>query len=222
MSDLVRLLHASDRVILPLGDAALIVRLGTALDPAVNRSVHALAQSIRQAQWPGVIEVCPAYVDLAVYYDPLLTDFESLSSAIGALPLSNGAFSGRHVEIPVRYGGSFGPDLPDVARLVGLAPDEVAAAHSAPCYTVFMIGFLPGFPYMGVVPERLAVPRLPVPRPRVPAGSVGLALRQTGIYPSDAPGGWRIIGRTDVNLFDPQRDEPCLLRPGDEVRFVAV
>lgn len=213
---------AHRRLIVPLGDAALLVRLGEGIDPSINRRVHALAHSIGQAGLEGVVDVCPAYADLAVYFNPVDTSFERLKSQIESFPIGEGELHGNRVDIPVHYGGADGPDLEDVSRLTGLTEDAVVAAHTAQAYTVYMVGFLPGFPYMGTVPEELVVPRLPAPRTRVPAGSVGLAMRQTGVYPLEAPGGWRIIGRTDLRLFDPERPQPCLLRPGDEVHFSAV
>lgn len=210
-------------VMMPLGDSALIIRLGDHIDPVVNRRVHALAGAVQAAHFTGVIEVCPAYTDLAVYFDPLYTGYEQLVRQIQTLrDQGERPDAGRIMEIPVRYGGADGPDLEEVARLLALTPDEVVNLHSGREYTVYMIGFLPGFPYMGIVPDELVVPRLATPRVRVPAGSVGLALRQTGIYPLDAPGGWRIIGRTDRVLFDPVRESPCLLAPGDRVRFVPI
>jgi KipI family sensor histidine kinase inhibitor len=129
---------------------------------------------------------------------------------------------GRVIEIPTRYGGEYGPDLEFVAKHNGLTPDEVVRIHTSQSLRVFMLGFSPGFPYIGPLAPEIAAPRLATPRTLVPAGSVGIAGRQTGIYPSESPGGWRLIGRTDLKLFAPAKDPPALLRPGDYVRFRAV
>lgn len=179
----------------------------------------------------GITDVVPAYTGIAVHYDPaafsggrdapyyrlcaLLADcLDNAPTARAAAP--------RIVEVPVRYGGVYGPDLDDVARHTGLGADEVVRRHAAADYTVVMIGFAPGFPYLAGLPAELATPRLPVPRERVAAGSVGIAGTQTGIYPLATPGGWRIIGCTDVRLFDAHADPPTLLRTGDGVRFIDV
>ncbi|MGE5138208.1 MAG: 5-oxoprolinase subunit PxpB [Rudaea sp.] len=202
-----------------MGDAALLIELGGEIDPAVNSRVHALAASLSGE--PGITSCIPAYASLLVEFDPL---FESdlreriLSALESAGPPS--PFQSRIVEIPTRYGGEFGPDLDFVAARSGLSPKEVIRLHTAEPFRVFMLGFAPGFPYAGPLPAAIVAPRLETPRPRVPAGSVAIAGRQTGIYPLESPGGWRLIGRTDLVLFDAARDPPALLRPGDYMRFV--
>lgn len=208
----------------PLGDAALLVELGSGIDPDLNRRVHALAARLMAATLPGVVEIVPAYASALIHYDPLVLDFTDLEAwAIAALDgLVAASFPPRRVEIPVRYGGADGPDLEFVAAHAGLTPAAVIRLHSAAEYTVYMMGFQPGFPYLGGLNPAIAAPRLPTPRTRVPAGSVGIAGNQTGIYPSQSPGGWRLIGRTDLRLFDPSADPPCLLNPGDIIRFVPV
>lgn len=211
----------SDRTFLPLGDSAVLVRLGESISPETNARVHGLAAAIGEARLRGVVEVCPAYADLAVHYDPFITDFDALVRTIGGLPDHGGIEQGRTVEIPVRYGGEWGPDLESVAELTGMSPAEVVERHTGQMFSVYMLGFLPGFAYMGILPEEMAVPRLPTPRQKVPPGSVGLTGRQTGIYPREAPGGWRIIGRTELRLFEPGETGSFLLKPGDTVRFVA-
>jgi KipI family sensor histidine kinase inhibitor len=183
------------------------------------------AEAVRRANWPGVRDVVPAFHSLAVYFDPLRADAERLRVSIEAA-----ASASRDVdvtpstlrEVPVWYGGEHGPDLDGIAQSTGLSRDEVIAIHTAPTYCVFMIGFTPGFAYLGPVDPRIATPRLATPRVRVPAGSVGIAGQQTGIYPSETPGGWRLIGRTPFRPFQPLRQEPFLLKPGDAVRFVPI
>ena len=205
----------------PMGDAALLVELGDEIDPMINARVHALAASLSRV--PGVTACVPAYASLLVEFDPGVSGESEVRERVDRALASAEAVSPlepRVVEIPTRYGGEFGPDLDFVAQRSGLSPREVIRLHSAEPFRVFMLGFAPGFPYAGPLPAAIAAPRLDTPRSRVPAGSVAIAGRQTGIYPLESPGGWRLIGRTDLVLFDPARDPPALLRPGDYVRFV--
>lgn len=220
--------------IFPLGDGAALIRLGDTIGEAVHRRVRAAQARLGAHSIRGITEVVPGMASIAVHYDSTrLPDppFEHLRTAL--LAALHGALEGgegdvlpppaRLVEIPVRYGGEHGPDLDDVARHHGLSTDEVVRLHAGADYLVYMLGFAPGFPYLGGLPERLATPRLATPRGRVPAGSVGLGGAQTGIYPLESPGGWRIIGRTPLRLFTPESPEsPTLLRMGDRVRFRAV
>jgi len=206
----------------PLGDSALLVSFGEAIDEEINDRVHALAGTIERASFEWLVEVVPAYSSLAVIYDPRLIDFEGVKRAIQALEFSAEKFEGRLVEIPVLYGGEHGPDLEFVAQYNGLTPEEVIEIHSRPVYRVYFLGFLPGFPYLGGMDERIATPRLEKPRLKVPAGSVGIAGKQTGIYPLKSPGGWRLIGRTPLRLFNPEREPPTLLQPGDRVKFAPI
>ncbi len=206
-----------------MGDAALLVELGDALDAALNAQVHALARRVENQR--GVCAIAPGYASLLVEYDPALREYDALRQEIADLLHDADAAAAptpRRIEIPTRYGGADGPDLEFVARHNGITPDHVIEIHTRTVYQVFMLGFAPGFPYLGSVDEKIAAPRLETPRPRVPAGSVGIAGRQTGIYPRVSPGGWRIIGRTDVKLFDPTQEPPTLLRAGDLVKFVAI
>jgi inhibitor of KinA len=210
---------------LPAGDAALTVELGNRIALSVNQRVRAFCQAVEKAGIPGVIEVVPTYRSFTVYFDPLLLDLDSLIKRLRALEAARGRVSrdaSRILEVPVIYGGVYGPDLPSVAKLTGLREEEIIKLHSQPIYHVFMLGFTAGFPYLGLVHRRLRVPRLETPRLKVPAGSVGVAGSQTGIYPRESPGGWRIIGWTALTLFDPTGDPPALLRPGDRVRFTPV
>jgi inhibitor of KinA len=162
---------------------------------------------------------------VAVYYDPLTTDVPALAARVrdvSASVVPADACAGSAVDIPVCYGGDFGPDLEAVAQYGGVSDAEVVTLHAAGGYRAFMIGFLPGFAYLGVVPRRIAAPRRQSPRTRVAAGSVGIAGQQTGVYPRESPGGWNIIGRTPVSMFVPSRRQPSLVRPGDLVRFVPI
>ena len=209
----------------PAGDSALLVELGAAIDPALNRMVHAFDRRLADAAPPGIVETVPAYCSVLIHYDPMqLTTAavtrwaESAAESVEITPEE----AARPVEIPTVYGGDAGPDLGFVAQAHGLSPAEVVRLHSGAEYTVYMMGFLPGFAYLGGLPAELATPRLAAPRAHVAAGSVGIAGAQTGVYPLDSPGGWRIIGRTALRLFDPRHDPPAHLRPGDRVRFVSV
>ncbi|GAB4444346.1 MAG: 5-oxoprolinase subunit PxpB [Anaerolineales bacterium] len=209
--------------LLPLGDSAMLVQWGNEMDFEVNQRVHALANLIEASPLHGIIESVPAYASLLVHYDPLVVSFtqvrdflrEKLSQAQAAA-----ARSPKRVEVPVRYGGEHGIDLEAVARHLHLRVEEVIRLHSEKLYTVFMMGFTPGFPYLGKLDDALVVPRLETPRTRVPAGTVAIAGSQTGIYPLDSPGGWRLIGWTPLTLFDPRAESPFLFAPGDEVKFV--
>jgi inhibitor of KinA len=204
------------------GDAALLVEFANRIDPEVNARVVAVWRALQRAAVPGVRDLVPAYRTLGVYFDPLRTDVDRLGDAIRlaatAAPIATLAVPSV-VRVPVCYGGMYGPDLEQVAADTGSSPDDVVAVHAAPVYRVFLIGFSPGFAYMGTVDERIAVPRLATPRIRVPAGSVGIAGRQTGVYPSETPGGWRLIGRTPLKAFDPGRADPFLFKTGDVVQF---
>jgi inhibitor of KinA len=207
------------------GDASLVVELGDEIAPDVNRRVHDLRRAIEEHQLAGIIDLVPSYRSLLVYYDPLRTTQPALRQEIAALETALGnlpAPSARIVEIPTVYGGEFGPDIEFVADHAKLPVDAGVRIHSAPDYLVYMMGFTAGFPYLGGMPAEIATPRLPTPRTRIPAGSVGIAQQQTGIYPTDSPGGWRIIGRTPVRIFDPRSDPPVVVEAGDFIRFVPV
>jgi inhibitor of KinA len=209
----------------PLGDSAILITLSENITPETKDRVLALDQAVRAAQLEGVEDCVPAYTSLLVKYDSAKIGFENLTKKIRSIKVRSmdaNKTESRRVEIPVIYGGDQGPDLQNVANFAGLTTEEVIHLHSSADYTVCFIGFLPGFPYLSGMDPRLAAPRLATPRPLVPAGSVGIAGGQTGIYPLDSPGGWRIIGRTTLTIFDPHREPPVLLKAGDRVRFIAV
>jgi KipI family sensor histidine kinase inhibitor len=208
-----------------LGDTAVLVELGTAIDIETNRRVFALAGGLQALAIDGVRDVVPAYASVAVHYDPSRLGRETVVDMVRALlrqPVPSLSDTQPAVDVPVCYDPSLGPDLLSVASATDRTVAEVAAIHAGAVYRVFMLGFLPGFAYMGVVDSRIAVPRHPTPRARVAAGSVGIAGSQTGVYPRDSPGGWQIIGRTPLCLFDPARTPAAVLSPGGSVRFVPI
>jgi inhibitor of KinA len=211
---------------LPFGDSGLLVEFGKTISLTANQKVVALNDALKKAAIEGVGELVPTYRSLLVCYDPLKTDFERLVSAVkdigknlDATRIQKGA---RKIVVPVVYGKEYGPDLAYVAETHSLTEEEAIKKHTGTEYRVYMIGFVAGFPYLGEVADEIATPRLETPRLKVPAGSVGIAEKQTGIYPREAPGGWRIIGRTAIKVFDPKLEPPALLSPGDTVRFRSV
>lgn len=209
----------------PCGDRMVIVEFASMIAPEINDAVHSLAAAVGNARIPGIVECTPSYRSLGIHYNPLQIEYSELVRRVGELVSSSQPFAKRivrRVEVPVAYGGGFGPDLEWVASARGLSAEAVVALHSEAVYRVCLIGFTPGFPYLGGLPERLATSRLAAPRAAVPAGSVAIGGQQCGIYPVNSPGGWRIIGRTPLRLFDVQQVEPCLLTPGDEVVFLRI
>jgi inhibitor of KinA len=220
--------------IFPLGDSALTIDLGNAISDELNARAISLAESIVADPFVGLIETVPAYSSVAIFYDVLKvriaypefpTAFEAVRELVSIAfqqVRESDHVEKRLVEIPVDFGVDAGLDLDVVAEYGAMEPAEVIDLFCSKTYRVFMLGFLPGFAYMGTVDDRIAVPRRSSPRKSVPKGSVGIAGNQTGIYPLESPGGWQIIGRTSVEMFTPSADSPCLLRPGDEVRFLTV
>ncbi|GAB3353167.1 5-oxoprolinase subunit PxpB [Lysobacter tyrosinilyticus] len=209
-----------------IADDALLLRIGDRIDPGINARVHALCARIRAQRPIWLRDLVPAYASIGVFFDPLRIEMEDvtewLHSQLNSLPSDRQTnATPRTVEIPVSYGGEAGPDLDSAAAELGLTPQQLAQRHAAGEYVVAMIGFAPGFPYLQGLDPALALPRLATPRTSVPAGSVGIGGAQTGIYPRESPGGWRLLGRTPLTLFDPSREPPTLLAPGDRVRFVA-
>ncbi len=206
-----------------LGDSCVAMHLATAIDPGVNARCVALAAALDRLSLRGVRDVVPAYNSVTVHFDPFIADGRSICARLEELSTATDASDEevRTLEIPVTYGGAAGPDLAAVAGFAHVSEAEVVRLHTLTPYRVYMLGFLPGFAYMGSVDARIAMPRLDTPRLKVVAGSVGIAGAQTGIYPFDSPGGWRIIGRTGTKVFDASRAEPFLLKAGDHVKFVA-
>lgn len=213
----------------PQGDRCLIISFGDRIDAAVGRRCLAAARMLRDASLPGVTDVVPSFVAVAVHYRPDSQGngptYAGLAEHVEAL-LADGiaadAVGSREIDVPVCYGGEHGPDLQEVASAVGLTPEAVIALHSQPPSMVFMLGFAPGHAYLGVHDEKLDLPRRASPRTAVPPGAVAIANRQTVIYPSRLPGGWHLIGTTPLTLFDPAREPAALLQPGDSVRFVPI
>ncbi|MDR2006741.1 MAG: 5-oxoprolinase subunit PxpB [Acidaminococcales bacterium] len=217
--------------ILTTGDRAVAVEFGAAIDEKINARVHLLARFFAgERPCPGIVDIVPTYRSLSLIFDPFVLSKKELCGLIETYIAANrdmfaeASFTrvSHTVKIPVCYGGEFGPDLAAVALHSGLSEDEVVNIHSAVKYKVYMLGFLPGFPYLGGLDERIACPRLKTPRTNVPAGSVGIAASQTGVYPVDSPGGWQLIGRTPQRIFDKNRGKPFMVQPGDMIEFVPV
>jgi len=213
--------------VVPAGDSAILIELGSEVDPEISSMVFTLTDLIRDAGLNSDLEVLPTYRSVLVYYDPLVCSYAEMFDAVngaveGLAEPTNLNSSLKIVEIPVVYGGDDGPDLHFVADHAGMTEDAVIELHSGTDYRVYMLGFSPGFPYLGGLDERIAAPRLKTPRVLVPAGSVGIAELQTGVYPNAGPGGWRIIGRTSVTLFDVNSSTPSLITPATKVRFIPV
>jgi inhibitor of KinA len=226
----------------PLGECAAVVDWGRGIEPQTHRKVRALTARLESCPLPGQIEVVPAFTTVTVFYDSYFLfrygeQYKNESGSVGGSAyewvrgqllalleqLEDGLDeSGEKVEIPVCYGGEFGPDLDAVATYCGLTPGEVIDIHSRGEYRIYMIGFAPGFPYLGGMSRKIAVPRREVPRLSIPAGSVGIAGMQTGVYPIATPGGWQLIGRTPLALFRPHQDPPSLLKAGQTVKFVPI
>ncbi len=213
----------------PQGDRCLLITFGDQIDAAIGRTCLAAARRLREAGLPGVTDVVPSFVAVAVHYrpdglgnGPTYADLAERIEALLADGIAVDAAAGREIDVPVCYGGEHGPDLDEVARAAGLTADQVIALHSGPRSMVFMLGFAPGHAYLGVHDEKLNLPRRASPRTAVPPGAVAIANRQTVIYPNRLPGGWHIIGTTPLTMFDPAREPAAYLQPGDSVRFVPI
>lgn len=207
------------------GDKTIFVEFGNAIDPELNRRVRDLMLAIQQARVPGVIETVPTYRSLLVYYEPLQISPTKLKRTLYELAQQSGKseFSKpKVIEIPAVYGGEYGPDLEFVATHNNLSMRQVVEIHTGTPYPIYMLGFIPGFPYLGGMSPRIVAPRLESPRSKIPAGSVGIAGSQTGICPAESPGGWRLIGRTPLKLFDPNREPPALLQAGNYLTFISI
>jgi len=209
----------------PVGDGAIRVAFGIEISPRIQTRIRRFCWALASSPLPGLLEWVPGYAVVTVYYQPWIISYEALCNELDRclrrrldVPLPEA----RLVEIPVCYGSHFGPDLEEVAAAKGLTPRQVIRRHLAPLYRVYFLGFLPGFAYLGGLPASLAAPRRATPRLHVPAGAVGLAETQTGVYPSETPGGWQIIGRTPLHLYDANRQPPALLATGERVKFIAI
>lgn len=216
--------------IIPASDSALLIEFGDAIDYEINAQVYSLQNDIEASDIDeGIVEFIPSYRSLLVEYDPSIFLHDDIRNRVAGL-LENRTASAASItddgaeahQIPVAYGGEHGPDLDSVAEHAGMTSAEVIEIHSGTDYHVFMLGFAPGFPYLGGMNPRIACPRLATPRTIVPAGSVGIAEAQTGVYPNASPGGWQLIGRTPMNLFDVDADPPAAMLPGTKVNFVPI
>jgi inhibitor of KinA len=211
--------------IVPASDSSLLVAFGNAISPALHEQVMALFHALQLRCDRRIRNLHPGYASLLIDFDPLRLPHDELTSVVEQLGSAGDSGAGRSapvVTIPVCYDSEFGPDLTDVAQHAGLSVEEVVRLHSSPTYLVYFLGFSPGFVYLGGLPEALHTARLTTPRVSIAAGSVGIAGSQTGIYPVDSPGGWRLIGRTPLRMFDPEASPPTRLQPGDRMRFVAI
>lgn len=210
----------------PVGDCAISIDFGQVIDPKINRHIRQTIEQIQALQLDGIIELVPTYCALLVQYDAMLYSYADMCHIIEPIfsesVTDNDNEKVTVIEIPTVYGGEFGPDLGFVASHNNLSEEEVIAIHSGTDYLVYMLGFIPGFTYLGGMDLRIATPRLSSPRTLIPAGSVGIAGEQTGTYPSDSPGGWQIIGRTPVTMYDMSKEQAALLSAGDYVRYVPI
>ncbi|MEA4846414.1 MAG: 5-oxoprolinase subunit PxpB [Clostridiaceae bacterium] len=207
------------------GDKGLIVEFGNEISDAVNEKVRNLYWAINKNEIPGIFEMIPTYRSLMIIYDPIKIELDSLIEKLAGIEKNMESIElpkPRIIEIPTIYGSEFGEDLSFVAEHNGISEDEVIKIHSSVDYRIYMLGFTPGFPYLGGMSEKIATPRLKTPRTKIPAGSVGIAGKQTGIYPIESPGGWQLIGLTPIKLYDPKNEVPILLQAGDYIRFVPI
>lgn len=210
----------------PVGDCAISIDFGQVIDPKINRHIRQIIEQIKDLQLDGIIELVPTYCALLVQYDAMVYSYSDICRILEPTLQESVTDSANElvtiVEMPTVYGGEFGPDLGFVASYNHLSEAEVVSIHSGTDYLVYMLGFIPGFTYLGGMDPRIATPRLSSPRTLIPAGSVGIAGEQTGTYPSDSPGGWQIIGRTPVTMYDMSKEQAALLQAGDYVRYVSI
>lgn len=210
----------------PLGDAAIVMQFGNEIREEINFQILAVAAWLDEYTFEGFVEYVPAFTSITIYYEPCVINYDKmtllLEEMVENIVDAEVQRPAGVLTIPVYYGGLRGPDLEFVAAQHGISIDEVIAMHTAPEYLVYMIGFAPGFPYLGGMDERIATPRKESPRAKIPKGSVGIAGSQTGVYPMETPGGWQIIGQTPLELFDISKEEPVLLKAGDRLRFTSI
>lgn len=211
--------------ILTAGDSALLIEFGKEINPETNRKITAIVQLMREQHIEGIVDVIPAFCSLLINYDPRVLSYEELKERMENLlkmETKTETTRKRIFEIPVCYGGEYGPDIDNIAEHAGLSVNEVIKIHSSKDYLIYMLGFLPGFTYLGGLDERIHTPRLASPRLTIRAGSVGIGGSQTGIYPLDSPGGWQLMGLTPVRTYDPERQTPILVEAGDYIRFIPI
>lgn len=207
------------------GDSSVLIVFGDTISTEINQRISATVKLIKEQRIEGIVDMIPAFASLLINYNPLVINYDTIRrrlERILRMDTRAEAAAKRVFEIPVCYGGEFGPDLGDIAENAGLTPEEVVEIHTSRDYLIYMLGFLPGFCYLGGLDERIHTPRLSSPRLRIPAGSVGIGGSQTGIYPMDSPGGWRLMGMTPVKTYDPQRETPILVQAGEYIRFVRI
>ncbi|MBB6218586.1 KipI family sensor histidine kinase inhibitor [Anaerosolibacter carboniphilus] len=207
------------------GDKALVLEFGNMISEEINSKVRGMMIAIKQRDMQGIIEMIPTYRSLMVQYNPSQINYQDLVEKLRYIERELNTVeipAPKVIEIPIVYGGTYGPDIENVARHNGLSIEEVIDIHTAREYLIYMLGFTPGFPYLGGMDERIATPRLKEPRTKISGGSVGIAGNQTGIYPIDSPGGWQLIGKTPLKLYEAKRERPILLDPGDYIKFVSI
>ena len=211
--------------ILTEGDSSILIAFKQEISPEVNAKISAVVKLLRQQQTPGIVDVIPAFASLLINYNPQVISYHDLKERLEALlKMDMGTEQTAKVvyEIPVCYGGKYGPDIENIAQNAGISVEEVIEIHSSRDYLIYRLGFLPGFCYLGGLDERIHTPRLANPRLAIPAGSVGIGGSQTGIYPMDSPGGWQLMGKTPVRTYDPDREVPILVNAGEYIHFCPI